>query len=79
MLSSLQRRVLECLRDNDGEMTFNDMKFDLSPHTSPQGLGRCLTTLSGLRLVNRFNSWNDEESVNITLTGEITLEYDHQR
>lgn len=74
VLSPIQREVLQCLRDNNGTMTFEDMTFDLSPHTSPQGLGRCVTTLVGLKLADRFRSWDSEDSVSITQAGEIALQ-----
>lgn len=72
-LTPLQREILSCLRDNNGTMKFEDMTFDLRPHTSPQGLGRNLTALAGLRLVDRFRSWDNDESVSITSAGEVAL------
>lgn len=72
-LTPLQREILSCLQDNGGTMKFADMTFDLSPHTSPQGLGRSLTALAGLRLVDRFRSWDNDESVSITAAGETAL------
>lgn len=73
MLSSLEREVLKCLQDNNGMMTFKDMKFDLAPLASPQVLGRCLSTLYGLKFVDRFSDWHRNEAVSITIAGEDAL------
>jgi hypothetical protein len=60
-------------------MSFEDMKFDLSPHTSPQGLGRCLTTLTGLKLVDRYLNWQGDDAASITRAGEEELRNGHRR
>jgi hypothetical protein len=72
-ITKVQQEILKCLVDNYGEMTFDNLKFELSSISSPQGLGRSISTMNTRGWVNLFPSWNDEPSVDITRAGEEVL------
>lgn len=68
-MTTIQREILHALIDNEGEMRWEDLAFDLSPHSTPQGVGRAIQGLLSLGYVTTFKSWDGDHSVGITTNG----------
>ena len=77
--SGVQLEILRCLADNDTTMPFEDLKWDLSTVSTPQGLGRSISAM----LVHKWvETWEEElpydmgasHTISITRRGEDIME-----
>ena len=67
-LSTVQVEVLHCLRDNNGDSTFDDLAVELNTVSSPQGIGRAVASLLKLGYVSTYKDYDDKHSVELTNT-----------
>jgi len=74
--SGVQLEILRCLADNDTDMPFDDLKFDLGTVSTPQGLGRSIRAMLCHKWVT---TWEDEcwgsvaHTIGLTNRGEAVL------